>query len=93
MRQYAEHDYPFHRAIVERSGNRVLLRLWEQLHFEVRTTMYLFRPSAPLSRAVRDHFKIVEVLNRGKGAEVGRLLRQHSEAFADHLEKIAKRSG
>jgi DNA-binding GntR family transcriptional regulator len=93
MRQYADHDYPFHRAIIEQSGNMVLLRLWEQLHFEVRTSMYLFRPSAPLSRAVKAHFEIVQALHRGNGTEAGRLLRQHSESFAEHLEKTTKRLG
>jgi DNA-binding GntR family transcriptional regulator len=86
MRQYAEHDYPFHRAIVERSGNHVLLRIWEQLHFEVRTTMYLFRPSARLAEAEKYHHKIVDALERGNGSEAGKLLRQHSGAFADELK-------
>ena len=93
MRQYAEHDYPFHRIIVEQSGNGVLLRLWEQLHVEVRTSMYIFKPSAPLDLAVKVHFKIVQALNRGDGTEAGRLLRRHSEAVAEHLEDFAKRSG
>jgi DNA-binding GntR family transcriptional regulator len=87
MRQYAEHDYPFHRAIVERSGNHVLLRIWEQLHFEVRTSMYLNHPSATLTAAVSCHYKIVDALDRGNGAEVGKLLRRHSDSFADELEK------
>jgi len=86
MRQYAEHDYPLHREIVARSGNEVLLRLWEQLHFEVRTSMYLFRPSAKLAQAVSYHRKIINALNRGDGGEAGRLLRRHSESFAEEFK-------
>jgi DNA-binding GntR family transcriptional regulator len=90
IRHYAEHDYPFHRTIVEHSGNNVLLRLWEQLHFEVRTSMYLNRSRAVLVEAVRCHHKIVNALSRGDGAEVGRLLREHSESFADDIQKAKK---
>ncbi len=88
MRQYAEHDYPFHREIVARSGNDVLLRLWEQLHFEVRTSMYLFRPSANLAEAVRYHQRIIDALNRGDGMKAGKLLRRHSESFAEEFKKL-----
>lgn len=89
MRVYAEHDYAFHRAIIERSENRVLLRLWEQLHFEVRTSMYIYRPSTVLRRAVavEQHFEIVDALSRGNSPEAGHLLRRHSESAAEHLER------
>jgi len=88
MRQYAEHDYPFHRTIIEQSGNNVLLRLWEQLHFEVRTSMYLNRSQAVLAEAARCHHRIVGALRRGDSAEVGSLLRQHSESFAEDIQKM-----
>lgn len=93
MRKFAEHNYPFHRAIVERCEDRILLRLWDQLHFELRTSMYLVRSSVPLIHQVKDHFKIIEALNRGNGVEAGRLLRQHSEFFVKRLDRATKCSG
>jgi DNA-binding GntR family transcriptional regulator len=53
-------------------------------------SMYLNRSRAVLAEAVRCHHKIVSALSRDDGTEVGRLLREHSESFAEDIQKAKK---
>jgi len=80
---YAEHDLPFHRKIVELSGNAVLLRSWEALGFELRTRMFLSRNKAHILDSAQAHFAILAALENGDGTTAGRLLREHSNGFAN----------
>ena len=80
---YAERDLPFHRRIVELSGNEVLLRKWEDLGFELQTRLHLSRHGDIIPDRALAHFKIVDALERGDGATAGRLLREHVMKGAD----------
>ena len=51
---YAEHNMTFHRLIVEASGNRVLLRVWDSLMLEVRTRIGLAQLDIDLTIRRRD---------------------------------------
>ena len=51
---YAEHNMTFHRLIVEASGNRVLLRVWDSLMLEVRTRIGLAQLDDRLDLRRRD---------------------------------------
>jgi len=70
----------FHRIIVEASGNKTLLRLWDSLAFEtlMRVRVGLPDSAGSLLRAVEPHVAIIEALERGDGKAAGRLLREHA---------------
>ena len=71
----------FHRLIVEASGNRVLLRVWDSLMLEVRTRIGLAQLDIDLTMAAETHVPIVDAFDRGDGETAGRLLREHAEMF------------
>jgi DNA-binding GntR family transcriptional regulator len=79
---YAQHNMNFHRLIVEASGNRVLLRVWDSLMLEVRTKIGLSRRDADMTGAAETHAPIVDAFERGDGETAGRLLQEHAERFS-----------
>lgn len=83
---YTSEDLPFHRRIVELSGNSILLRFWDALQFEVRTRLFLARGKANLEESNRFHERIVAALNQGDGKLAGALLREHIMNFATALK-------
>ncbi len=78
---YAEHNMTFHRAIVEASGNPVLVRVWDSLMLEVRTRIGLVQLAIDLAFAAETHVPIIDAFDRGDGETAGRLLREHAEMF------------
>jgi DNA-binding GntR family transcriptional regulator len=74
---YARHDITFHQLIVEGSGNRVLLRTWNSLAFEVRLHLFLSRGNIDLVRVQEPHWKIIDALEAGNGMCAGELLQKH----------------
>ena len=90
---YAEHDANFHKSILQASGNRVLLRVWEALAFDVRIRLSIGKVSQELSAVVESHQPIVDALQRGRAREASLLLRNHVETFAEYLKKADSDSG
>ncbi len=80
LERYARHDVPFHRAILEASGNAILLRTWESLNFEVRTRVHLARGNSDLVAVAESHQAVVDALAAGDGRTAGKLLRRQAEA-------------
>jgi DNA-binding GntR family transcriptional regulator len=74
---YARHDIHFHRLIVEGAGNRILLRSWNSLAFEVRLQLRLARGNVDLLTVQEAHWKIIDALEVGDGSLAGELLRTH----------------
>jgi DNA-binding GntR family transcriptional regulator len=74
---YARHDIAFHRRIVEGAANRVLLRTWNSLAFEVRIHLWLSRSNIDLMHAQEPHWQIIDALDAGDGRCAGELLRKH----------------
>ena len=74
---YARYDMHFHRLIVEGASNRILLRTWNSLAFEVRLQLWLSKTSIDLTAAQEAHWKIIEALAKGHGKRAGQLLRNH----------------
>lgn len=75
---YARHDIQFHRSIVEGASNRILLRTWNSLAFEVRIQLWLSKSNLDLTTAQETHWKIIEALEQGHGRQAGQLLRDHT---------------
>ncbi|MEQ1947617.1 MAG: GntR family transcriptional regulator [Bryobacteraceae bacterium] len=82
---YATEDLPFHRRIVELSGNSILVRFWDALQFEVRTRILLSRNKVNLHESHQFHQRIVDALDEGNGKLAGELLREHITNFAEVL--------
>lgn len=74
---YTQHDIQFHRLIVEGASNRVLMRTWNSLAFEVRLHLWLSRGRIDLVKVQRAHWEIIDTLEAGDGVRAGQLLRQH----------------
>jgi DNA-binding GntR family transcriptional regulator len=74
---YTRHDMHFHRLIVEGAGNRILLRTWNSLAFEVRLQLWLSRVKTDLMAVQEVHWKIIDALEEGDGPRAGELLRKH----------------
>lgn len=80
---YVKHDVAFHRAIVKAADNRVLLRSWDALGFEVRMQMRLANRTLDLSEFQKEHWPIIEALDQGDGTRAAKLLQQHVYRFAN----------
>ena len=74
---YARHDIQFHRSIVDGASNRILLRTWNSLAFEVRIQLWLSKSNLDLMTAQESHWEIIEALEQGHGKQAGHLLRSH----------------
>jgi DNA-binding GntR family transcriptional regulator len=74
---YARQDMHFHRLIVEGAANRILLRTWNSLAFEVRLPLWLTRGKIDLLKVQEAHWKIIDALEAGDGNLAGQLLHEH----------------
>ena len=89
---YARHDIQFHRSIVEGASNRILLRTWNSLAFEVRLQLWLSRSNLDLMTAQESHWKIIEALEQGHGRRAGQLLRGHiHHSASEELIQLPKK--
>ena len=79
---YVRHDIAFHRSIVEASQNKVLLRSWDALGFEVRMQLRLVTWSLDLFKVQEEHWPIIAALASGNGEFAGKLLQAHVRGFA-----------
>jgi DNA-binding GntR family transcriptional regulator len=78
---YTRHDIHFHRLIVEGAANRILLRTWNSLAFEVRLQMWLSKGRVDLMTVQEAHWNIIDALDRGDGKSAGELLQKHIYNF------------
>ena len=90
---YAEHDARFHRSVLQASGNRVLLQVWEALAFDIRIRISIGKVSRELHEVVESHQPIIDALHNGRAREASLLLRNHVETFVEYLKKSDSDSG
>jgi DNA-binding GntR family transcriptional regulator len=74
---YTRNDIKFHRLIVEGASNRILLRTWNSLAFEVRLQLWLSRGETDLMTVQAAHWNIIAALEEGDGKQAGELLSKH----------------
>jgi DNA-binding GntR family transcriptional regulator len=74
---YVRHDIKFHRLIVEGASNRILLRTWDSLAFEVRLQLWLSRGKTDLVNVQAAHWNIIAALEQGDGKQAGEFLSKH----------------
>ena len=87
VREQVEHDVRFHQLIVEASGNRRLLELWNSLQVETRTAVTALRTGLTPGDAAELHAPIIEALRERRAAAAGRAMRSHFEHFGRMLAK------
>ncbi len=90
---FAVHDINFHRGIVEASGNRVLLRTWDSLSFEMRIRLWISRSPRDLNVVQGDHWEIIDALDAGDGENAGRLLRHHLSFVISRMKAAVLAAG
>jgi DNA-binding GntR family transcriptional regulator len=78
---YTLHDVRLHRMIVEGASNRILLRTWDSLAFEVRIQLRLSKGKVDLVAVQETHWQIIDALEEGEGKRAGRLLHDHISSF------------
>lgn len=82
------HSIDFHRAIMEASGNTLLLKLWSSLLIEEHTDITVRLLSGEDLSAVADsHQPIVDAMAAQDAEEAARLARIHQEAFIVLLQR------
>lgn len=86
-RREIQYDVEFHRLIVEAAGNGVLLRTWQSLAIESRTTMTVVAGSVDRTDLAERHVPILEAIERQDPASAGAAARQHFEYFSDRLRE------
>jgi len=84
-RREIQYDVEFHRLIVEAAGNSVLLRVWQSLAIEARTTITVIAGSVSMTELAERHVPILEAIERRDAAEAGVRAREHFEYFGNRL--------
>jgi DNA-binding GntR family transcriptional regulator len=85
LREQAEHDVRFHRAIVEAAGNSILLDVWSSLRLESRTIITALAVDLDLRELAELHVPVLEALASGDPDRAGAELRRHVERFGELL--------
>ena len=80
-------DIAFHRAVVEASGNRVLLQAWLALGIEVPTAFGVYWTYFDAMELVEFHVSIMEAIRSGDPARAGAEARAHVR----RTEKVVRR--
>lgn len=80
---FMRHDAQIHGGIMERCGNRLLIRHWELLQLPVHRLRYFAGTTAwDFSTSVGDHERILAAVVTGDG-------RRAQELMAAHVERVA----
>jgi len=75
------HSFRFHRAIIDTSGNRLLLSVWQGLHIETRTTITMMAAGIDLLEVAASHQPIVDAIAAGDVEHACRVTREHQQFF------------
>ena len=74
---FANHNSRFHRIIVEGSGNKVLLELWETLNVQSRTMTNVTRSKRNLAELADSHLPIIEAIVSGNPVKASLVAKDH----------------
>lgn len=77
-----EHSYRFHREILLRSGNHLLLSVWQGLQIEARTAITMMAPGLDLEEIALSHQPIVDAIAAGNIEHACQVTREHQQFFA-----------
>jgi DNA-binding GntR family transcriptional regulator len=78
----------FHKLIVESAHNAILLRLWEEMAFDIRTKPLMdYLKIADPEDLIEEHQNIIDAIEKKDMNEVSEKLKIHSVHLADHLKQ------
>lgn len=77
LRHFTDCDTEFHRAIIESTGNPVLLKLWEQCNMRNWFTVSALTDAVSLLNLQSGHQKIMEAIRKRDQAEATATLEKH----------------
>jgi DNA-binding GntR family transcriptional regulator len=88
--EYSEVNIAFHQAIIELSGNKVLIQLAENLFTHMRMIRgRTIGEDDRVERSIHDHMNIIQALEARETARAEELVRQHALGLAEHVAKHA----
>ena len=76
-----EHSVAFHRAVMEASGNRLLVNIWRSLQIETRTTITMLADGLDLVEIADSHQPIVDAIASGDAERAASVAREHQDYF------------
>ncbi len=86
--EYQNQNQHFHRAVVECSGNQILLSVWESLAFEVRTRFIMdYLHIIDPEELAREHESILQAAEEGNVEALAEALGAHANSLVEHLEQ------
>ena len=86
--EYSEVNIAFHQAIIELSGNRVLIQLAENLFTHMRMIRgKTIGEDDRVERSIHDHMNIINALEARDTERAEDLVRQHALGLAEHVAK------
>jgi len=74
---FASHNSAFHRIIVESSGNKILLDLWEKLNVHTRTMTNVTRSRRNLMELADSHVAIIDAIASGDADNANSVAKEH----------------
>ena len=92
FKDYLQLDHQFHRVLVSLSGNRFLLKAWEDLHVHLHLSR-LYTGIGLFDRAdsVLEHQQIVEALQKNDNLQVLSLISGHIKRVGQRMEAFLAR--
>lgn len=86
--EYSEVNIQFHQAIIQMSGNHVLIRLAENLFTHMRMIRrQTIGEEDRVERSIHDHMNIIQALEARDTERAEDLVRQHALGLAEHVSK------
>ena len=86
--EYSEVNITFHQAIIELSGNSVLIQLAENLFTHMRMIRgRTIGEDDRVERSIHDHMNIIQALEARDTERAEDLVRQHALGLAEHVAK------
>jgi len=86
--EYSEVNINFHQAIIELSGNAVLIKLAENLFAHMRMIRgATIGEEDRADRSIRDHMNIIQAIEARDTERAEDLVRQHALGLAEHVAK------
>jgi DNA-binding GntR family transcriptional regulator len=85
LEAYARHDEVFHRTLVERANNPVLLRHWDLLLVATGVLVILRSGIIDLQESAAEHRPILDALECGDVTAAGQLAFKHAQQIAERL--------
>jgi DNA-binding GntR family transcriptional regulator len=86
--EYQNENQRFHRAVVEASGNQILLSVWDSLAFEVRTRFIMdYLHIVGPEELAKEHESILSSAQQGDTEAFASTLGAHANHLVEYLEK------